>query len=260
MSAMDPGRGALAAALRGGRELFSTFVKTNAYQVTEILGSCAFDFLALDAEHAPLGIESLDRCCLAARAAGTAVLVRVPNTRPDTIMRVLDIGAAGIIAPHVDDAASARGIVAATRYRGHEGRRGFSNSPRAGGYGRASLRDHIDASDAETLVVAQIESRLAVENIDEIAGTPGIDCLFIGRADLAVSCGRTETDHPEIEQAVRTVADAARRHSVPAGIFLNGASGLDRFRALGLKVFIMGSDQSHLIQACTALLRQCRGA
>lgn len=249
---------AFALALRERRELFATFVKTNAYQITEMLGLCPFDFLALDAEHGPFGIESLDRCCLAARAVGATVLVRLPNVQADTIMRVLDIGAAGIIAPHVDSAAVAREIVAATRYRDHGGSRGFSNSPRAGGYGRAGLKAHIDASDAATSVIAQIESQLAVRNIDEISEVQGIDCLMIGRADLAVSYGRTGLDHPEVEESIQIVAEAARKRAMPLGIFLNNASDLERFRELGFTVFIMGSDQSHLTNACNALLQSCR--
>jgi len=137
-----------------------TFVKTASPQVVEILGTTTLDYAVVDAEHAPFDRGMLDLMLLAGRAAGIPLLVRIPDTAPASILQVLDLGAAGILVPHVDSAEHAREIVARARYR--KGVRGFSSSPRVAGYGTMSMKAALDAGDA-TCVLAQIESREGLE-------------------------------------------------------------------------------------------------
>ncbi|MDH3233657.1 MAG: aldolase/citrate lyase family protein, partial [Alphaproteobacteria bacterium] len=165
--------------------LVGTFIKTPTGHATEILGDLGFDFVVLDEEHAPFDRGSIDIALLAARAANTAGIVRVPSANPASLLSVLDCGATGVLVPHVDTAAKAREVVAACRYR--EGNRGFSNSPRAGGYGRLGVWDHVDRSDAQVAVIAMIEDPPAVDVIDTIVEVEGLDAVFIGRGDLTVS-------------------------------------------------------------------------
>src|SRR5690606_30868989 len=134
------------------------------------------------------------------------------------------------------------------------GHRGFSNSPRAGGYGRAALAEHIEASDRQTTVVVQIETAEAVQNVDEIAQVPGIDALFIGRADLAVSYGANTLAHPDVERAVERVCEVARKRKMPVGVFLPDTAEIESFRELGATFFVIGSDQS-LLKRAVGLLR-----
>jgi 2-keto-3-deoxy-L-rhamnonate aldolase RhmA len=243
---MVDGSLSLRARIAANHNLISTFVKTPSACVVEILGGEGLDFLVLDAEHAPFDSASIDHCCLAARAAGVPALVRVPNTLDDTIMRVLDAGAAGIVVPHVDDALVAQRVVSAARYQANNGRRGFSNSPRAGHYGKRSLADHIQVSDDQVCVIAQIESREAVEAIDAIVAVDGVDGLLVGRADLAVSLGQTDLNAGAVNDAIERVVRAAQRRSVPLGIFVADTAQVEPFYAQGFRLFIVGSDQSHL--------------
>lgn len=192
MTAARPGAADEALSLRerlvAGESLFATFVKTTSHQTVEVLAATGLDTLVLDAEHAPFGPESLDRSLLAARACSLPVLVRVPYPRGAAIQQALDMGAAGVMVPHVDSAAIALEVVRAARYGGT---RGYSASPRAGGYGQRGMAEHLRLSDAHTAVLVQIESGEAVAQVREIAAVPGVDCLFIGPADLAVSIGPT---------------------------------------------------------------------
>ena len=145
---------------------------------------------------------------LASRACALPAIVRVPDAMPATIGAVLDMGACGVMVPHVVDADAARAAVAAARYRG--GVRGFSNSPRAGRYGSIAMAEHMTVSDPGGLVVCQIEDRAGVDNVREIAAVPGVDALFIGRADLAVAYGAIAVDAAPVEAAVDAILKVER--------------------------------------------------
>lgn len=239
-------RPSLRDAISKDHTLAGTFVKTTHYQIVEVLAGTALDFVVLDAEHAPFGRESLDACCLAARAGRLPALVRTASSRPEHILQALDCGATGVLVPHVDNAEIANNVVGAARYREANGTRGFSNSPRAGGYGQTALPQHIRDSDQQTTVIVQIETALSVENISEIAKVPGVDALFVGRADLAVSYGVDAITHPRVQAAVERVCEVAKEHGRPLGIFLPNTAEIDAFTALGFTFFVIGSDQSML--------------
>ncbi len=230
--------------LRAGQSLISTFIKTPSHALVEIAGDCKLDAIVLDAEHAPFDQGSLDRGLLACRAAQVAGLVRVADDRPTTLLQALDLGADGLVLPHIVDAAQARHILQATRYR--NGSRGFSNSPRAGTYGRANLAEHMAAEDGRHSIIAQIEDRAALDNLVAIASVEQIDCLLVGRADLAVSLGVSALDDPRVESAVSRVIEAARQAGKAAGIFVSNSEDLERFSSQGMRFFILGSDQAVL--------------
>lgn len=229
--------------------LLGTFQKTTHYQTVEVLAGSGLDFVVLDAEHAPFGREALDACCLAARAYGFPALVRTASCRPEHILQALDCGATGVLVPHVDDARTAISAVRAARYREADGTRGFSNSPRAGGYGATALALHIEASDRHTTVVVQVETAAAVANVKEIAEVPGVDALFIGRADLAVSYGAASLGDARVQKTVEKICQAAKESGRPVGIFLPDTQEVETFVGMGVSLFIIGSDQSMLQKA-----------
>jgi 2-keto-3-deoxy-L-rhamnonate aldolase RhmA len=238
-----------------GRASVATFVKTDSPQVVEVLGTCGLDYAVLDAEHAPFDAVTVDRMMLASRAAGLPLLVRVPDAQDATILRVLDLGAAGIVVPHVDGPDQAREVVAAARYIG--GRRGISPSTRNGGYGSVPLGEMIAASD-RSAVVCQIESGAAVEAVEAIAAVPGVACLLVGRLDLSLSLGVSGVRHEAVMAAVvRTVA-AARASGIVAAVAC-GPGEIAEMRALGVESFVVGSDQSLLAGAASALRARLDG-
>jgi len=249
---------ALRSRVRAGDPLVGVFVKSSSYQVVEVLGRTGLDFVVFDAEHAPFDRNALDVCLLAARANRLPALVRLPNPEADTVLGVLDMGAEGIMAPHVQSAAGARELVATTRYR--DGQRGFSPSGRAGGYGTAAMADHISAQDEGTTVLCQIEDTPGVENVAEIAATDGVDCLFIGRADLTVAYGAEAVDDPRVAAAVARTCAAGRDAGVPVGMFLPSVAATPAFRDMGVSVFVFGSDQGLLRSGADALVGAFRDA
>src|SRR5262249_5969981 len=173
----------------------------------EIIGGLGFDFVVIDEEHAPFDRVAIDAALLAARAAGTAGIVRVAEPTPAKLLAVLDDGATGVLVPPVSPRATPRDLVAACRYRG--GRRGFSNSPRAGGYGTLGMWDHVKAADATVTCIAMIEDPEALDEIDAIVAVDGLDGVFIGRGDLTVAFGVADASAPEVRSACERITAAA---------------------------------------------------
>ena len=223
-----------------------TFIKTNSPHVIEILGLSSLDFGVLDAEHAPLDRSALDVLMIAGRAAQWPLFVRIPDTTAATILSVLDMGAAGLLVPHVDNARQAQAIVAKSRYMG--GERGFSSSPRAARYGTLSMKDCLNAAEGG-LVIAQIESDSAVDSVEEILQVEGIDGIFIGRADLALSFGLDDPKHPRVSQATEHALNSALSAGKIAGIAVGNIIERDNFAAMGANWIVVGSDQSLLRKA-----------
>jgi 2-keto-3-deoxy-L-rhamnonate aldolase RhmA len=230
--------------IRESQLTLGTFVKTDSPQVTEILGTTDLDFVVVDAEHAPFDRILLDRHMMAGRASGIPVLVRVPDGSGAAIQSALDLGAAGIVVPRVDSAQEAADVVSRAKFR-QGGSRGFSISPRFAAYGSSKMAQAIDAAD-NTLVICQIESATAVKNVVQIAATRGVDGLFIGRADLALSMGIEDIRSPVVSEACGYIINAAVAAGITAAMFVPNAEEAMAFRKLGVSCFVVASDQSLL--------------
>lgn len=228
-----------------GRTLLGTFIKTPAPHTTEILGHVGLDFVVIDQEHGPFDRGSIDLALLGARAGGVAGLVRVSGM--DQILGALDDGADGVLIPHVSSPERAREAVALCRYRG--GVRGFSNTTRAGRYGGAGLWDHVDAQDKHVAVIAMIEDVEALDRLEEIIATPGLDGVFIGRGDLTVALGSASMASPETRSAADRILAACVKAKKPACMMVASASEARDFMTQGASAFIVGSDQGFMRQA-----------
>lgn len=237
--------------LKRGDRLLGTFVKTPHPVVIEVLGHAPLDCLCIDAEHAPFDRGDLDVAILAARAADMPILVRVPGADAAGLLNVLDLGATGVVVPHVATAAAAQAAAAACRY-GPAGR-GYAGSTRAAGYGTRSLSENIDRANAEVRLIVQIEDAEALSHLDGIAAVEGVDALFIGRMDLTVSLGARSPDDPIVVKAVQQICAAARRHGRAVGMF---TATIDETRAwidAGATLFLLQSDQQWLLQGARAM-------
>lgn len=244
--------------VRSRNRLAGTFVKTASHQTVEVLGTTGLDFIVIDSEHAPFSQNALDVCLLGAKAAQLPALVRIVDAQAATILQALDLGATGLLVPHAKTAEGIRAVLSSARYRA--GSRGFSNSSRAGHYGTVPMRQMIDASDSEVLVVFQIEDREAVESIETLAALEEVDCFLIGRADLAVSYGVFDPAHPEVYAAAVRICKACAAVNKALGMFLADTSELDHWLQLGVSLFVIGSDQSYLRVQADAIARTVKSA
>lgn len=248
MSGTRPAPTAFRSRVRGKEHVLGTFIKTPTSHTTEIIGTVGFDFVIIDQEHAPFDRFSIDMACLGARASGTAGLVRVAEPTPASILSVLDVGATGVLVPHVDSPEKARMIAAACHYRG--GNRGFSNTTRAGSFGGASFDDHMTAQDALVTCVAMIEDEGALQHLDAIAAVEGLDAFFIGRGDLTAALGV-----PRMEEAVKQITAAARAANMTTMAMVSSKADAKAMKDLGVTAFIVSNDQNFLKSAATAALK-----
>jgi staphyloferrin B biosynthesis citrate synthase len=238
--------------------LIGTFCKTPTSQPTEILGSLGYDFVMLDEEHAPWTRQTLEVGFLAARAFGTAGLVRIARPDANSILSALDDGAIGVMVPHVASAEKARNIASWARYKG--GTRG-SGVGRGGDYGGRPIETHYELSDSTTTVIAMIEDREAIEQIDAITAVEGIDGFFLGRGDLGLSLSnatgtRAAGPVPTLEEAVRIVAESVLKSGKAlCAVTPNMASDdAKKMLDLGVTALMVASDQGLMRSAAVTQL------
>jgi 2-keto-3-deoxy-L-rhamnonate aldolase RhmA len=227
-----------------------TFVKTASPHVVEVLGTTTLDFVCVDAEHAPFDRATLDLMVMAGRAAGIRVFIRIAEVNPAIVLSALDIGAAGLLVPHIDSADQARAVVAMARYR--DGARGFSSSPRFAGYGSLGMKEALRIGD-EAQVICQIESPEAVDAVDDILAVPGVAGIFVGRADLALAMGLDSPRDEKVLAATTRVLAAAKQAGKIAGMHVAGNAEREQFAALGADWFVVSSDQTLLRAAAAAI-------
>ena len=254
MSATRPAFREFRRRLVAREHLMGTFVKTPTTHATEILGGLGYDFVVFDQEHAPLCITALDPMILAARASNTAGIVRVRDAGEANILSVLDCGASGILVPHVDTAEKARHIAATCRYR--KGSRGFANTTRAGGFGSASFAEHKQAQDSEIVCVAMIEDVSALDEIDEIVATDGIDAIFIGRGDLTAAIDAQSMTSPETHEIVAPIMAAARAADMPILMLCPNRQDATAMAELGASAFLVASDHGFMRSAAATALKE----
>jgi len=221
--------------LLAGEFLVGTFQKTPSMMVAEVLAKTELDAVCLDAEHSPFDRKDIDGCLLAFRAEQKPSLVRVASSSPEQILNALDCGATGIVAPHIDSVEKAQAIAKASIY-GDAGR-GYAGSTRAALYIGRSIEQNLAHNASENVVIAQIEDLAALDVIDKIAAVEGIDCLFIGMADLAVALGcKSLTEH--------------RR----TGIFVPNLGHVATWRDLGVSLFLLESEHAFIKNGAKLLL------
>jgi 2-keto-3-deoxy-L-rhamnonate aldolase RhmA len=197
-------------------------------------------------EHSPITLETARNMILATRGSRTMPFIRVPVVELWTAKRVMDMGALGVIFPFVSTPEQAKTAAAACKYP--------PNGSRGSGAGLATFRwpapgGYYDFADQNIVVVTNIEDTTAMENIETIAATPGIDVLFIGTSDLSFSLGlRGQQDHPLLLDAIRRVVEAARKHGKAVGRPLVNVERYGQFAEEGF-IFFQAQTEINLMAA-----------
>ena len=202
--------------LKKGEAVIGTFVEIGHPDVTEWLSRVGFDWLLLDQEHAPTSYETLQRMMQAMNGSNCVPMVRPQWNDLVVIKRILDIGAYGVMIPWVSSKEEAENAVRYCKYP-PEGIRGWG--PRRAGMFDP---DYFKTANDELLITIQIETKKALDNLDEILSVPGIDACYIGPWDLSVSLGfgvPPPWDEPRYLEAYDRVLQTAARHGKPAGMF-----------------------------------------
>ena len=225
----------------------------------ELCATMGFDWLLIDGEHAPNTLQTVLRQLQAIAGAASTAVVRTPTADADTIKRYLDIGARHLLLPMINSAQQARDAVAASRYPPH-GTRGVGSAlARASAWGTQS--DYLETANAGIRLIAQIETPEAVAAVDGIAGTDGIDAVFVGLSDLAATMGYLgQPARPEVQQAFAHVIARACRAGKSVGTLASTPALAESAESYGCSFIAVGTDVGLLAGGGRQLLARARGA
>lgn len=249
----------LKAAMQAGQMQIGLWQNSGSALVSEIAGATGFDWCLIDGEHAPWSPDAITSQLRALALGGTHAVVRVPVGEDWVIKQALDMGAQTLLVPMVDTGAQAERVVRATRYA-PEGVRGLgAGVARVAGWGRVA--DYAATANAQIGVIVQAETRAAIENLDDILAVEGVDCVFIGPADLSADMGYL--GNPGADEVQAVIADAAARIRAAgkaAGIIHHDAATFPRYLDLGFNFLGVGADVSVMRKGLAATLASARAA
>ncbi len=233
---------------------FGLFVVSNALQTVEALGGGGWDYLCFDIEHSPSSMPALHAQLAALAGTGTASVVRVTGLDLAAFKHHLDLGVDALMVPNVHTAEIAREAVRFTRYPSAGGIRGMGGTMRSTRYGRDKA--YFAEAAENTCVLAQIESRDGLRNLDAICAVDGVDLLFFGPVDLSADMGHAgQPNHPEVVAAIEDGIHRARAQGKPSGV-LAGDPDCQRYLAAGATMVILGSDLGLMVRGADQLANQ----
>lgn len=257
ISRPSPGA-ALRRRVLAGETLFGAWASLDSPSAAEFLGNAGLDWVLIDLEHGAQTETALLAHLTAVEVTGSAALVRPPSGERLRIGRALDLGAAGIIVPRLDTVAEVREAVTFLRYP-PQGVRGIALLSRGARLGSVSHAD-VAAINQDIVGIIQIESPSALEAAEEIAAIDGVDCLFVGPADLSHSLGIPgQFSHDRYRAALRRVVDACRAHGKAPGILLYDPATFKPHLELGYTFVGIGADVSFVNDGVRAALSFARG-
>jgi 2-keto-3-deoxy-L-rhamnonate aldolase RhmA len=248
MSIIAPNR--IKHVLRNGQSVIGTMiVEIRQPAVVQLLANAGFDFVIIDNEHGPFNIETIAELSRAAKHLGLTPLVRVPDLTYAYVAQTLDAGAQGIMIPRVADARQVRDVVQMMKYP-PQGSRGNALSRGHTDFKSGSVAEALASTNEETMLIVQIETQSAVESIEEIVTTPGVDVTLIGPNDLSISLGLPgQIDSPQMHAAIEKMMDACQQHGVFPGIHMNNLALAVYWAKKGMRLVSSNAEIGLMMQA-----------
>ena len=223
----------------------------------EVMAHQGWDSLTVDMQHGVVDYAQAVQMFTAISTTGVTPLARVPWLDAGIVMKTLDAGAYGVICPMVNNREDAEAFVSAARYP-PRGRRSYGPI-RALLYGGADYPKHADDT---VLTIAMVETAEALDNLDAIMSVPGLDAVYIGPADLSNALGCTpkfDQDEKPVVEAIDTIAAAAKRHGIVAGIHNGTPEYARKMIGLGFQFVTIGSDARFIAAGAKAIVEAMRG-
>ena len=247
--------------LNDGRTLMGTFVNELANPgLCHIFALAGFDYIILDNEHGSYNPETVSAIAAAAKGVGLGLMVRIPEIRRETVMKPLDAGADGILAPMVDTAEQARELVKLAKFP-PLGVRGCHPVRLSSGFGKLNMADYLERSNREVFIAVQAETQTAVQNAEEIAAVDGVDSIFIGPLDLSIGLGAPgQVDSPAQQKAMQKVVEACLQNKKVASLFCPTKKYGIAWGQKGAKMLAYKCDTMFLLDEPRAALKAMRAA
>jgi len=244
--------------LKAGKVAVGSWMSILNEDAARTVAESGLDWVLFDTEHGPPSFETVDKLVRAVGSSCALPLVRVVWNDINAIKQALDTGAYGIVVPWVNSKEEAKNAVTYSRYP-PEGLRGCAPGRAAAAWGISS-EEYIDTVNDEVLVAVQIETKKAVDNIEDIVSVEGVDTTFIGPSDLSMSLGyRGKPYHPEVIKAEEKVLKACKSAGVAPGIaFGRDIAQLNELIQKGFTFIGIGSDTGFLRYGCQETLKKIR--
>jgi 2-keto-3-deoxy-L-rhamnonate aldolase RhmA len=224
----------------GGSALGTMVFELHSVGLPRILDAAGAEFVLIDLEHTGWSVDAVRPMLVAARASEVVPIARVQGPARQLVSPVLDAGAHGVMVPMVGGADDADAVVRAARFAPH-GDRGFGllyPDQLAGGVGAA-----IERTEAQTIVILQIETLAGVEHVEEIAATPGVDVLWIGQFDLSVAMGIPGGfDDPRMREAEDRMLAVCAEAGLAAGVLVGSVAVARSMLDRGFRMIALGTD------------------
>ena len=230
--------------LRANEPVLAAKVNFMSPAIVEMMGMIGFDCLWLGNEHLYADISVIDHMVLAARATGMDTMIRRTMAGYDDLLQPLEMGVHGFMIPRVRSVEYIKQVVSYVKFP-PEGRRGLDGVNADADFGLVPLEEYLERANRETFIVAQIEDVEALAIIEEVAALPGVDVVFIGHGDLALSMGIPgQVRDEKVQQAIGRVAGACATHGKHAGIPAKDPDDARALMAKGFRFFTIGGDYS----------------
>ncbi|MGP0088863.1 MAG: HpcH/HpaI aldolase family protein [Xanthobacteraceae bacterium] len=250
-------KNAIAKTIAGGGTVLNGWLAIASPFSAEVMAHQGFDAVTIDLQHGPVDFQAAVGMLQAISTTAAVPMVRVPWNEPILTAKLLDAGAYGIICPMINSKAEAEALVNFCRYP-PRGTRSFGPN-RAALYGGADYWQH--AND-EVLIFAMVETRQAVNNVEEIISVEGLNGIYVGPSDLSLSMGKTPTLDPqdsEVLAAIKTICTVTRKSGKIAGVHTDGAKTAIRRFGEGYQLCTLLSDARLMANAAAAEVREARG-
>lgn len=226
--------------------------------IMQILAHAGYDFVFIDMEHGAYDFDDATILIQAARAAGLTALARATHNFYPLISRLLDAGAEGIMLPRIETRQDVEYAVQCMRYP-PLGKRGLAVARGHNDYQHGDPYEFMAQANRENLVIIQIETRPAMDNLDDLLSVPGVDVALIGPLDLSVALGLPmDFAHAQFRSAIQTVLQACRNHGVHSAMHVDNVRALVDFYQHGLRMLSSGNDLDFLIKASTDTVNALR--
>ena len=252
----------LAARLAAGEIVFTSWSAVPDALTVEFMAAQAFEAVTLDMQHGGHHEDSILRSIVPVQRAGRHPVVRIPVGRFDMASRALDFGAEAVIAPMVNSVADARLFAASMKYP-PLGERSWGPTYAFPRYGKGDFAAWLAESNTRTVSFAMIETRAALDSLDGILATPGIDAIFVGPGDFSIAWTSGKSMNPTLESMMETIADIAaraRKAGKWCGIFAVDAGYAGRFAAMGFQFMALGGEQKMFALGAESLLNTARAS
>lgn len=236
---------------KAGDTTFGSWLSFAEAATSEVMGTAGFDWLVIDSEHAANDIRSIRNQLMALQTSPSSLIVRVTIGEPWIIKQALDVGAQTILVPMVESGAQARDLVRAITYPPHGIRGVGATATRASRF--SNIPDYTQTADDQISLIVQVENRKGLAALDDILAVQGVDCVFIGPADLAADLGhRGDPAHPEVHAVILEMLERIDRAGKVPGILCLNEELTESYLEAGARFVAVAIDVITLATAARA--------